>query len=238
MSADVNRISIAIRELGEGGIWRCGVDQPRPAAILMCDIRRGRTAEHRAELARQLVAACIEILGLREDNLNLEFTQHAGDEMYHTMYGGFSDEWSPEGPDRLGADCCERSIMPCIGLVLTPGFQLMAFAATSVFEYANVAPRAEGPPSCSEPNPAPLDLRLRPCLRTVSPRGLPRSEFVLGRNRTSRFRREFAVDARRSEAAEHTGRCPRDLERDLLHTRGPAARATLFDSIQQGPICH
>ena len=69
----------------------------------MCDIRRGRTAEHRAELARQLVAACIGILGLREDNLNLEFTQHAGDEMYHTMYGGLSDDWNANVPDRLGA---------------------------------------------------------------------------------------------------------------------------------------
>ena len=40
MSANVNRISIAIRELGEGGLWRCGSDEPRPAALLMCDIRR------------------------------------------------------------------------------------------------------------------------------------------------------------------------------------------------------
>ena len=101
MSADVKRISIAIRELGDGGIWRCGPGDPRPAAVLMCDIRRGRTAETRAELARQLVAACIEILGLREDNLNVEFTQHAGDEMYHTMYGGLSKDWTPDTPDRL-----------------------------------------------------------------------------------------------------------------------------------------
>lgn len=102
MRSDINRLTVAIRELGDGGVWRCGAEGPRPAALLMCDIRRGRTAEHRAELARQLVAACIEILGLCEDNLNLEFTQHAGDEMYHTMYGGLSDDWTPEGPDRLG----------------------------------------------------------------------------------------------------------------------------------------
>ena len=103
MNSNINRLSVAIRELGDGGLWRCSAGAPRPAAILMCDIRKGRTAEHRAELARQLVAACIEILGLREDNLNLEFTQHAGDEMYHTMYGGLSDDWNPEVPDRLGA---------------------------------------------------------------------------------------------------------------------------------------
>lgn len=93
MQADINRVSIAIRELGESGLWRCGPSDPRPAALLMCDIRRGRPPEQRAELARQLVAACIEILGLREDNLNVEFTQHTGDEMYHPLLGGLSADW-------------------------------------------------------------------------------------------------------------------------------------------------
>ena len=103
MNANINRLSVAIREVGEGGLWRCGEGEPRPAALLMCDIRRGRPAERRAELARQLVEACIAILGLREDNLNVEFTQHAGDEMFHTMYGGLSDDWNPDVPDGLGA---------------------------------------------------------------------------------------------------------------------------------------
>ena len=102
MNASPNRISIAIRDLGEGGLWRCSADDPRPAAILMCDIRAGRPPEQRAELARLLVEACKEIVGLRDDNLNVEFTQHTGDEMYHTMYGGLSGDWDPGEPDRLG----------------------------------------------------------------------------------------------------------------------------------------
>jgi hypothetical protein len=69
----------------------------------MCDIRRGRSAELRSKLAALLVDACIEIVGLRKDNLNIEFTQHAGDEMYHTLYGGLSDDWNPEEPDILEA---------------------------------------------------------------------------------------------------------------------------------------
>jgi phenylpyruvate tautomerase PptA (4-oxalocrotonate tautomerase family) len=92
MNSNINRLTVAIRELGPGSVWRCGEGDPRPAALLMCDIRRGRTAELRAKLARRLIDACIEIVRLREDNLNLEFTQHAGDEMYHTLYGGLSDE--------------------------------------------------------------------------------------------------------------------------------------------------
>jgi len=105
MNANINRLTVAIRESGEGGVWRCGdgENDPRPAALLMCDIRRGRSAEQRAELARQLVEACMEIVGLREANLNLVFTQHAGDEMYHTLYGGLSHDWRPGEPDKLGA---------------------------------------------------------------------------------------------------------------------------------------
>jgi phenylpyruvate tautomerase PptA (4-oxalocrotonate tautomerase family) len=94
MQASVNRISIAIRELGEGGLWRCSSQEPYPAALLMCDIRRGRPPEQRAKLAKALVEACIDTLSLRIDQINVEFTQHSGDEMYHPMLGGLSDDWA------------------------------------------------------------------------------------------------------------------------------------------------
>ena len=94
MSVDLRRISIAIRELGEGGVWRMIDDQPTPVSMLMCDIRRGRSAELRLELAKALCRDCVEILGLNAERLNVEFTQHAGDEMYHPSLGGFSPDWS------------------------------------------------------------------------------------------------------------------------------------------------
>jgi phenylpyruvate tautomerase PptA (4-oxalocrotonate tautomerase family) len=95
MSVDIRRISVAIRELGDGGVWRiaeAGAD-PVPVSVLMLDIRRGRSAELRMEVAKALCAHCIESLGLREDRLNVEFTQHSGDEMYHPALGGYSPEW-------------------------------------------------------------------------------------------------------------------------------------------------
>lgn len=97
MSVDIRRISVAIRELGEGGVWRiaeAGAD-PVAVAVMMLDIRRGRPPEQRMEVAKALCAHCIEILGLREDRLNVEFTQHSGDEMYHPALGGYSPEWEP-----------------------------------------------------------------------------------------------------------------------------------------------
>lgn len=97
MSVDIRRISVAIRELGEGGVWRImeAGSAPVPVAVMMLDIRRGRPPELRMEVAKALCAHCVEILGLREDRLNVEFTQHSGDEMYHPALGGYSPEWGP-----------------------------------------------------------------------------------------------------------------------------------------------
>src|ERR1700743_2036445 len=97
MSVDIRRISVAIRELGEGGVWRMPDPDgdPVPVSLMMLDIRKGRPPELRMELAKALCAHCIEVLGLREDRLNVEFTQHTGDEMYHPALGGYSPEWTP-----------------------------------------------------------------------------------------------------------------------------------------------
>ncbi|MCJ2082016.1 tautomerase [Methylobacterium sp. J-090] len=98
MSVDIRRISVAIRDLGEGGVWRIPVigGEPVPVSVMMLDIRRGRSAELRMEVAKALCAHCITILGLHEDRLNVEFTQHAGNEMYHPALGGYSPDWAPD----------------------------------------------------------------------------------------------------------------------------------------------
>jgi phenylpyruvate tautomerase PptA (4-oxalocrotonate tautomerase family) len=93
MNANVRRISVAVREL-PGGVWRCSETAPYPAALLMCDIRRGRPAEQREALAKALIEACVETLGLKVEQINVEFTQHSGDEMYHPLLGGLSEDWS------------------------------------------------------------------------------------------------------------------------------------------------
>ncbi len=96
MAMDIRRVTVAIRELGEGSVWRMIDGVPTPAAMLMCDIRRGRQATLRLEVARALCQVCGEILALDQNLLNVEFTQHAGDEMYHPTLGGWSPEWSKD----------------------------------------------------------------------------------------------------------------------------------------------
>jgi phenylpyruvate tautomerase PptA (4-oxalocrotonate tautomerase family) len=97
MSVDIRRISVAIRELGDGGVWRIAEtdSDPVPVSVMMLDIRHGRPPELRMEVAKALCRHCVEILGLAEDRLNVEFTQHSGDEMYHPALGGYSPEWEP-----------------------------------------------------------------------------------------------------------------------------------------------
>jgi phenylpyruvate tautomerase PptA (4-oxalocrotonate tautomerase family) len=87
-------VTVAFRELGEGGVWCCGTGEPEPAALISCDVRRGRPPEQRAELAQALIDACVETLGLRGERLVVEFTQHTSDEMYRPGRG-WSAEWTP-----------------------------------------------------------------------------------------------------------------------------------------------
>ena len=86
-------ITISIHDLGEGAVWRCGEDDPQPHALLMCDVRQGRSVDTRAELARQLIGVCQEVLGWDPHRIKVEFTQHSGDEMYHPHLDGFNHDW-------------------------------------------------------------------------------------------------------------------------------------------------
>jgi phenylpyruvate tautomerase PptA (4-oxalocrotonate tautomerase family) len=90
MQTRADIVTVAIRE---ASVWRCGDDEPQPSALLMCDVRRGRPADTRAELSRRLIEACSELLGLDPQAIKVEFTQHAGDEMYHPRLGGFNRDW-------------------------------------------------------------------------------------------------------------------------------------------------
>lgn len=100
MSTTAARVTVGFRELGDGNLWTALDGEGEPGAVVMCDVRAGRPPDQRAELARGLVAVCVELLGLRADRLVIEFTQHAGDEMYRAG-GGWSADWSEaEGGSR------------------------------------------------------------------------------------------------------------------------------------------
>ena len=46
MQTTPDMVTVAFRELGEGCVWRCSAGEPEPAALLSCDIRRGREQDY------------------------------------------------------------------------------------------------------------------------------------------------------------------------------------------------
>jgi phenylpyruvate tautomerase PptA (4-oxalocrotonate tautomerase family) len=100
MQTTPDLVDVTFRELDEGGLWRCGKSGPVPAATLICDIRRGRPPEQRERLAKGLVDACVDALGLDPLLISVEFTQHSGDEIFRSILidgvvrGGLSKDWS------------------------------------------------------------------------------------------------------------------------------------------------
>jgi phenylpyruvate tautomerase PptA (4-oxalocrotonate tautomerase family) len=87
-------VKVSFRELGEENLFRCGAPDGgvEPVVVGQCDIRRGRPTAQRAALAAAIVAACSEALGVDAAMIELEFTQHAGDEMYRR--GAFAQDWT------------------------------------------------------------------------------------------------------------------------------------------------
>src|SRR5919199_1254320 len=87
-------VKVAFRELGADNLFRCGEDDaPEPLVVLMCDIRRGRPAAQRQAVAAALAAAVAEALEVALDQVEIEFTQHPGDEMYR--HGALVADWLP-----------------------------------------------------------------------------------------------------------------------------------------------
>lgn len=96
MQTSPRLVKMAFRELGEDNLFRCGAPDGgvEPVVVGQCDIRRGRPVEQRARLAAALVAACVELLGVAAENVELEFTQHDGDEMFR--WGAFAADWTAD----------------------------------------------------------------------------------------------------------------------------------------------
>jgi|SRR5579859_1173268 len=93
MQTAVERVTVTIRELGEGAVWRCTKGEPWSVAVMMLDVRAGRSKETRELLTKRFIQICNEILELEVNQLNIEFTQHSGDEMYHQWMGHLSEDW-------------------------------------------------------------------------------------------------------------------------------------------------
>jgi len=100
MQVGKDLLTVSVHALGAGGVWRCHESgPPTPSALILCDIRKGRSLETRARLAQALIDLCVTTFALDSTWVKVEFTQHDGNEMYHPHLGGFNQDWA--GDERL-----------------------------------------------------------------------------------------------------------------------------------------
>ncbi|MCE3032302.1 MULTISPECIES: tautomerase family protein [unclassified Streptomyces] len=116
MQTTPDLVNVAFRELGEGGVWNTGDGAPVPAAVLTLAIRRGRSAEQRERLAEALHTTVTEALGLDPVSLTIEFSYHAGDDIYKkrnidgVLRGALGRDWTPGEAERSLLDTLEEEV--------------------------------------------------------------------------------------------------------------------------------
>jgi phenylpyruvate tautomerase PptA (4-oxalocrotonate tautomerase family) len=93
MDAHPRVVNVAFRELGAGNVLRCHTTPPSEVVVVQCDIRRGRPPEQRAVFARALIDLAAAHLDWPADGFIVEFTEHAGDQMFRD--GSLAPDWSP-----------------------------------------------------------------------------------------------------------------------------------------------
>ena len=94
MEAELWRVTVGFRELGEHGVVRLGADgEVETVLMVQCDVRRGRSAEQRARLGEGIAGVLEDELEWPPSHTIVEFTQHAGDEFWRA--DGLSQDWAP-----------------------------------------------------------------------------------------------------------------------------------------------
>ena len=95
METNPERVTVAFRELGENGVVRLRSDGALETVVMVnCDIRRGRANEQRERLGDAVAGVLEEALDWPRERTLLEFTQHAGDEMWRST--GLGTDWTPD----------------------------------------------------------------------------------------------------------------------------------------------
>jgi phenylpyruvate tautomerase PptA (4-oxalocrotonate tautomerase family) len=88
------RPNVGIAELGEDNLFHLGPDGLEPIVMVLVEFRAGRPNDFRLELAKGIVDACVEILGVPRRWVLVEFTPHVGEEIYRD--GKWVADWTPE----------------------------------------------------------------------------------------------------------------------------------------------
>lgn len=94
METEPWRPNVGMAELGADNLFRLGSAGLEPITMVLVEYRPGRPEASRLRLAGSIVDACVECLGVPRATVMIEFTPHAGNEIYRD--GRWVGEWSAE----------------------------------------------------------------------------------------------------------------------------------------------
>lgn len=94
MDTETNHVAVAIRErsTAELAIGRTGSDEP--CLVLDADVRRGREFKQKRSFALAAMGLAADTWGIRDPNMKVVFTEHAGEELMGVDRIG--SEWSAD----------------------------------------------------------------------------------------------------------------------------------------------
>ncbi|WP_148414446.1 tautomerase family protein [Haloferax sp. KTX1] len=89
MDADTDYAAVTVREVEAIHLGRATGDK---TVVLQADIRAGRSADRKRDLALAVIEAVAERFGVPESNQKVVFTEHEGSQMMG--YDRVGDDWS------------------------------------------------------------------------------------------------------------------------------------------------
>jgi len=97
MDTGTGHVAVTVRDDATLAMGRAG--EGEPVAVLNADVRAGRTATQRRELATDVVAYLGDRLGVPRENVYVVYTEHPGEDFHlaEGPLGSWSDEEADDG---------------------------------------------------------------------------------------------------------------------------------------------
>ena len=91
METQLWRPNVGMAELGADNLFHLDDEGLQEIVMVLIECRRGRSSDQRLALARRLVELCTDAFGIAPGQVFVEFTAHAGDEMFRN--GDWVQDW-------------------------------------------------------------------------------------------------------------------------------------------------
>lgn len=95
MDTGTGHVAVTVREEATLSLGRAGADEP--VAVLNADVRAGRSADQRRDLAVAVIEQLGERWGVPAENVYVVYTEHPGEDFH--LQEGTLDAWTADEAD-------------------------------------------------------------------------------------------------------------------------------------------